>query len=84
MPVGHNEIIIIIIIDIVKRLACVVPVLYQLNIQWDIHNVLQPALSEKLWLENVWQWIEVDFANVLPTNDTDFHKWYIVHRFAVI
>ena len=52
MAVGHNEIIII-ITDIVKGLTCIVPVLYQPNIH--THNVLLPALSEKLWLENVWQ-----------------------------
>ena len=68
MAVGHNEI----ITDIVKGLTCIVPVLYQPNIQWDTHNVLLPAVSEMLWLENVWQWVEVDFANLLPTNDIDY------------
>ena len=59
MAVGHNEIIII-ITDIVKGLACIVPVLYQLNIQWDTHNVLLPALSVGKRLSVGWGW----FANV--------------------
>ena len=71
MAVGHNEIIII-ITDIVKGLTYIVPVLYQLNIQWDTHNVLLPALSANLRRENIWQWVKVDFVNILPTNDIDF------------